>query len=159
MLNQHKTVPLFVTAPSWNDKQVKGAMVGQYLKGTMTLSKDEHGKKSDVIPVTYILNEASKRDKSGKSGSGKKETPSYAEEMFEHKVKWLAGVDSPASEALSTEVYQELLKEDEKKAAKVGVTARRSKPSKIFVNNLDRFMRVAFPTTFIAFATIFWISV
>ena len=55
------------------------------------------------------------------SGSGgKKETPSYAEEMFEHKVKWLAGVDSPASEALSTEVYQELLKEDEKKAAKVG---------------------------------------
>ena len=39
--------------------------------------------------------------------------------MFEHKVKWLAGVDSPASEALSTEVYQELLKEDEKKAAKV----------------------------------------
>ena len=51
------------------------------------------------------------------SGSGgKKETPSYAEEMFEHKVKWLAGVDSPASEALSTEVYQELLKEDEKKA-------------------------------------------
>ena len=119
MLNQHKTVPLFVTAPSWNDKQVKGAMVGQYLKGTMTLSKDEHGKKSDVIPVTYILNEASKRDKSGKSGSGKKETPSYAEEMFEHKVKWLAGVDSPASEALSTEVYQELLKEDEKKAAKV----------------------------------------
>jgi len=122
VLNQHKTVPLFVTAPSWNDKQVKGAMVGQYLKGTMTLSKDEHGKKSDVIPVTYILNEASKRDKSGKSGSGsggKKETPSYAEEMFEHKVKWLAGVDSPASEALSTEVYQELLKEDEKKAAKV----------------------------------------
>ena len=48
---------------------------------------------------------------------------------------------------------------NDKKVAKVGVTTRKSKPSKIFVNNLDKFMRVAFPITFIAFATIFWISV
>ena len=48
---------------------------------------------------------------------------------------------------------------NDKKVAKVVVTTKKSKPSKIFVNNLDKFMRVAFPITFIAFATVFWISV
>ena len=38
-LHPNKTLPIFITAPSWNDKHVKGAMVGQYLRGTMTLSK------------------------------------------------------------------------------------------------------------------------
>ena len=38
-LQPNKSVPIFVLAPTWNDKHVKGAMVGQYLKGSMTLAK------------------------------------------------------------------------------------------------------------------------
>jgi len=82
--------------------------VGQYLKGTMTLSKDEFGKKADSMPVTYIFNEASKRDKTGKNKKSET-TPTYQESLFEHKTSWLAKMDAATED--SSKLYEELIAE------------------------------------------------
>merc|ERR1712223_2382471 len=106
-----KTVPLYIVAPSSNDKHAKNAVIGQYLQGTMTLAKDECGKKADVYPVKYILNEPAKREKSaGKKGSGKSgEAPSLEDNMFDAKVNWLAKMDPDANE--SSVLYKQLVEE------------------------------------------------
>ena len=51
-IHPNKIASIFVTAPASNDKQLKGAMIGQYLQGTMTFSKV---KKVAIVPtiLTY----------------------------------------------------------------------------------------------------------
>merc|ERR1719500_2161191 len=63
-VNKGDTLPFYV-APLTNDKY---GTAGQYLTGTMTLAKDEIGRKTDSYSVKYILAEPF-RSKSS-SGSG-----------------------------------------------------------------------------------------
>ena len=107
-------MPIYVVAPSSNDKHAKNAGLGQYLQGTMTLAKDEFGKKVDVYPVKYILNEPAKREKSNakKSGGKAAETPTLEETIFEAKINWLAKMDADSDE--SANLYRKLVEEKEK---------------------------------------------
>ena len=109
-----KTVPLYIVSPSSNDKHAKNAGIGQYLQGTMTLAKDECGKKADVYNVKYILNEPSKREKATtKKNAGKPvDTPTLEENIFETKVNWLSKMDPEGDESL--QMYKQLVEEKEK---------------------------------------------
>jgi len=96
--------------------------VGQYLKGSMTLSKDEFGKKADAMSVTYIFNEASKRDKTGsKSKKSETATPTYQESLFEHKTNWLAKMDASTED--SSKLYEDLIAEAGLLSSEVKLTA------------------------------------
>ena len=53
-INKGASVPIFLTAPSVNEKYTKHAGVGQYLQGSITFAKDEAGKKSDVYTIRYV---------------------------------------------------------------------------------------------------------
>ena len=118
-LSAGKTLPLYIVAPSANDKHAKNAVIGQYLQGTMTLAKDEFGKKADVYPVKYILNEPAKREKSTakKNASKNSETPTLEDTIFEAKTTWLGKMDPDSDESAS--LYQKLL--DEKKIPAKGI--------------------------------------
>merc|ERR1719362_1539691 len=107
-LSAGKTLPLYIVAPSANDKHAKNAVIGQYLQGTMTLAKDEFGKKADVYPVKYILNEPAKREKSTakKNASKNSETPTLEDTIFEAKTTWLGKMDPDSDE--SANLYQKL---------------------------------------------------
>jgi len=110
VLHPNKTAPIFVTTPSsCNDKHLKGATVGQYLLGSMTVSKDEFGK-MDSIPVKYVFSEGAKREKNNKGnggGSAKKSDATHQESLFEHNTNWLAKMDPTTDE--SVKMYEDLL--------------------------------------------------
>ena len=107
VLHPNKAQSLFVTAASCNDKHAKGAVIGQHLEGTVSLSKDELGKKADTFPVKFMLCEPSKRDKNSNKKKDTTLTASYQESLFEHKANWLAKMDPVTEE--SKDLYQELL--------------------------------------------------
>ncbi len=74
---------MYVTSLSGADKYLKNSTQGQYLQGTMTLAKDEMGKRVDSIRVKYVLHEGAKNNKekasaaagkgAGSKGKGKQE--------------------------------------------------------------------------------------
>lgn len=109
-----KTVPLYIVAPSSNDKHAKNAVIGQHLQGTMTLAKDECGKKADIYPVKYILNEPSKREKSNtkKNAAKTSETPTIEDTLFDAKTSWLGKMDPDGDE--SAALYKQLIEEKNK---------------------------------------------
>ena len=109
-----KTVPLYIVAPSSNDKHAKNAVIGQHLQGTMTLAKDECGKKADIYPVKYILNEPSKREKSNtkKNAAKTSETPTIEDTIFDAKTSWLGKMDPDGDE--SAALYKQLIEEKNK---------------------------------------------
>ena len=83
--------------------------------------QDEIGKKADVYTVKYVLNEASKREKSSNrksSSNGKTPEVTYKESMIDHKMTWLAKLD-PLSEE-SRDLFDELMS-DSSKADKIQV--------------------------------------
>ena len=103
------SIPLYITAPNVNEKHTKHAGQGQYLQGTVTFSKDDLGRKADVYPVRYILNEpAVKKDKS--KTNGKKGDGSLAESIAEQKVSWVGKLDPLSDEA--TKLFDSLKKDE-----------------------------------------------
>jgi len=107
-INKGASVPIFLTSPSVNEKYTKHAGVGQYLQGTITFAKDEAGKKSDVYPIRYVLNETAKKDKN--KNSGKKADANFNESMAEQKINWIGKLEPNSEEALT---MFEALKKDE----------------------------------------------
>jgi len=107
-INKGASVPIFLTSPSVNEKYTKHAGVGQYLQGTITYAKDEVGKKSDVYPIRYVLNETAKKDKN--KNSGKKPDANFNESMAEQKINWIGKLEPNSEEALT---MFEALKKDE----------------------------------------------
>ena len=106
-LNKGDTLPFYV-APLANDKHGKNGTAGQYLTGTMTLAKDEIGKKTDSYSVKYILAEpfrSKSSSGSGHSGGGggksnkKTEAEKLRDSVAEHKTGWLAKMDPAGEEA------------------------------------------------------------
>ena len=61
------------------------------------------------MSVTYIFNEAAKRDKTGKGKKSETATPTYQESLFEHKTTWLAKMDATTED--SSKLYEELTAE------------------------------------------------
>jgi len=104
-----KTTTLYIS-PLSSDKHSKGATLGQYLQGTATFAKDEHGKKSDVYVFKYMLPEiAKKKDKAKDKESKKGKTEdydAYMEAVRDTKISWLAKLPADAKE--SQELYSEL---------------------------------------------------
>lgn len=109
-INKGASVPIFLTAPSVNEKYTKHAGVGQYLQGSITFAKDEAGKKSDVYTIRYVLNETAKKDKNKNSGSSKKKEENFNEAMAEQKINWIGKLEPNSDEALK---LFEALKKDE----------------------------------------------
>ena len=101
------TVPIYLASPGSNDKHAKNAMLGQYLSGTLTLAKDEAGKKADTYTLKYILNDVAKRDKNGQkstggSGSASKKNATesnFAEALADFKIGQLAKMDPNSEDA------------------------------------------------------------
>ncbi|QQP38425.1 Uncharacterized protein FKW44_018993, partial [Caligus rogercresseyi] len=125
-LPAHKKLPLFI-CPLNSDKYVKHLSgLGQYLSGTMTLAKDEIGKKCDVYNFKYIIPELPKKDKKtsdarkpksdkpstsetdGNDNLAQKKIDEYNESLRDFKVGWLAKLES--SSEVHKSLYEELLK-------------------------------------------------
>ena len=81
------------------------------ISGTMTVTNEELGKKSDHYIVKYVLNEVVKKDKNKNNGK-KAETPppNFAESMAEQKINWISKMDPGSDEAIK---LFEALKKDE----------------------------------------------
>merc|ERR1719273_1593562 len=93
------TVPIYLSAPNVNDKYTKHAVLGQYLSGTITFAKDDLGKKADIYPLKFVLNEAPKKDKNKNGGNSKKsDTNGFKESMAEAKCAWVAKMDPNSEE-------------------------------------------------------------
>ena len=73
-VNKGDTLPFYV-APLANDKHGKNGTAGQYLTGTMTLAKDEIGRKTDSYAVKYILAEPFRSKSSSGSGGHSSKGP------------------------------------------------------------------------------------
>ena len=118
------TAPIYLTPPGSNDKHAKGAMLGQYLLGTMTLAKDEAGKKADSYTLKYFLTDMAKKEKNGQksggsSGGGSSNSnkksgddsskANFAETLADFKIGQLAKMDPTTDEAKA--VFNELKKD------------------------------------------------
>ncbi|XP_046818750.1 tripeptidyl-peptidase 2 isoform X1 [Vespa crabro] len=90
-------LPLFV-APMLNESNTenkisKGATLGSYLQGTITLCKDELDRKVDYYTFKYILSEPTKKSSNATSKSDKEKTTKwdeYNEALRDLKCTWLA---------------------------------------------------------------------
>jgi tripeptidyl-peptidase-2 len=110
-LNKGWICPLYLTAPNVNDKYTKHAGMGQYLQGSLTLAKDEQGKKVNVHTVKYILNESAKKATNDKANKGQKaKEQSLNESLNEAKINWIGKMDPNTDEALK--LYESLRKDD-----------------------------------------------
>ena len=88
--------------------------LGQYLSGTITFAKDDLGKKADIYPLKFVLNEAPKKDKNkngGNNNNNKKNDSNngFKESMAEAKCAWVAKMDPNTEEAIA--LYDSLLEE------------------------------------------------
>uniref|UniRef100_A0A0K2T109 Tripeptidyl-peptidase 2 n=1 Tax=Lepeophtheirus salmonis TaxID=72036 RepID=A0A0K2T109_LEPSM len=141
-LAAYRKVPLFIS-PLNSDKYIKNLSgLGQYLSGSMTLSKDEYGKKCDVYSFKYIIPELPKKDKksldckkskddsSNKStttsesddindNGNRKKIDEYKEALRDLKVGWLAKLDYNCD--THKELYEELLKTEKEGLANLQV--------------------------------------
>ncbi|KAF5299966.1 hypothetical protein FQA39_LY11339 [Lamprigera yunnana] len=101
------TVPLYIATLS-NDKfSAKVNNLAHFLTGTITYAKDDYGKKVDVYPIKYVLNENSKKS-TKPSDKDKTKVEEYKEAVRDLKTMWLAKLDvRTASETL----YEELCSE------------------------------------------------
>ncbi|XP_007891027.1 tripeptidyl-peptidase 2 [Callorhinchus milii] len=91
------TVPFFVTSLP-DDKVPKGIEIGCYLKGALTLSKTEMGKKASVLTVHYYMVSSPNKMKNGnkeKASRDKEKDPKEAfdEAMRDLKIQWLPKLD------------------------------------------------------------------
>lgn len=71
----------------------KGVTFGSYLQGTLTLCKDDIGKKVDTHVFKYILSEPNKRNNNSTNKSEKEKTTKwdeYNEALRDLKCNWLA---------------------------------------------------------------------
>lgn len=77
-LGEGAAAPLYVASLSGGDKYLKNYTPGQFLAGTMTVAKDEHGKRVDTYKVRYVLNEGPKKDKATTAAAAAKKSSSTA---------------------------------------------------------------------------------
>ncbi|XP_072913858.1 tripeptidyl-peptidase 2-like [Hemitrygon akajei] len=92
-LDPKYTIPFYVTTLP-EDKVPKGIDIGCYLKGTLTLSKTEMGKKADVHTVFYHLISPPNKMKNGSKDKPTKEKEKDPKELYEEalrdlKIQWL----------------------------------------------------------------------
>ncbi|CAM1330735.1 TPP2 (predicted), partial [Pycnogonum litorale] len=87
------------------DKLPKSAQSGNYLFGTMTLPKDELGKKADTYPFKYVLTEQMKKTSksSEKNKPEKSKNEEYTETLRDLKISWINKLDGGGAE-----LYEEL---------------------------------------------------
>ncbi|KAI4503188.1 hypothetical protein M0802_001410 [Mischocyttarus mexicanus] len=74
----------------------KGATLGSYLQGTITLCKDENDKKVDTHTFKYVLSEPNKKQNNCTSKSDKEKTTKwdeYTEAIRDLKCTWLAKLE------------------------------------------------------------------
>jgi tripeptidyl-peptidase-2 len=107
--------PVYV-APLPDDKLPKSTSSGHFLSGTLTLAKDELGKKADTITFKYTLPESPKKTKSNgatknkdkdkeKTDKEKTKEDEYAEALRDLKITWIPKLDD------SSTLYEELKKD------------------------------------------------
>ena len=143
-VNKGATVPVYLSASNISEKHTKHAVLGQYLSGTVTFSKDEFGKKADVYPLRYILNEAPKKDKNKSNNNKKNENPGFKESLAEQKSSWVAKMDPYSDE--SVQLYESLKEEGvvnqaSLRLAKISGTYRHQNPNLDFSKSLSIFGR------------------
>ncbi|XP_015173140.1 PREDICTED: tripeptidyl-peptidase 2 isoform X4 [Polistes dominula] len=88
--------PLYVAPISNENKLSKGATLGSYLQGTITLCKDENDKKVDTHTFKYVLSEPTKKQNNCTSKSDKEKTTKwdeYTEALRDLKCTWLAKLE------------------------------------------------------------------
>ncbi|XP_070539380.1 tripeptidyl-peptidase 2-like isoform X2 [Ptychodera flava] len=85
--------PMFVP-PVAEDKLPKGALLGQYLTGTMSFSKSDKVKKADTYPFRYTLTQGPHKQSSNKGSGGDKDKEKNKEDEFNEalrdlKITWI----------------------------------------------------------------------
>ena len=105
------------------------------MSGTITFAKDELGKKADVYPLKFVINEAPKKDKNKNGNNSKKsDTNGFKESMAEAKCAWVAKMDPNSEEAIA--LYESLLEEGAVNQAAVRLARISGKFLKIFHKKL-----------------------
>ncbi|CAN8022247.1 unnamed protein product [Ixodes persulcatus] len=99
-------LPVFLT-PCPCDKLPKGCSPGHFLTGSVTICKDEQGKKVAVFPLTYHIGELPKKSSSStKVASSEEKTPEleFQEALRDLKISWIPKLQGQAS----SELFEEL---------------------------------------------------
>ncbi|XP_077513162.1 tripeptidyl-peptidase II isoform X1 [Amblyomma americanum] len=98
-------LPVYL-APLPCDKLPKGCSAGHFLTGTVTVTKDEQGKKVAVFPLTYHIGELPKKSVSCAKNSSEDKSPDqeFQEALRDLKVSWVAKLQGNSS----TQLYEEL---------------------------------------------------
>ncbi|XP_023932445.1 tripeptidyl-peptidase 2 [Lingula anatina] len=108
LLKKGYKYPVFI-APIPDDKLPKGVAAGHFLSGTISLAKDELGKKADVYPFKYTVTEVAKKNNNNKNnGKDKKEKTKeqeYAEALRDLKLSWMPKLDN------SQTIFEDLLQD------------------------------------------------
>lgn len=102
-------LPLYIS-PLHGEKSLKNISVGQYLTGSLTLSKNELGKKVDTYSFKYILSDLSCKKNSTNNKPEKTKWEEYQDALRDLKTNWLAKMDKKEdSERLYDEVRKEFI--------------------------------------------------
>uniref|UniRef100_A0A2R5LKX2 Tripeptidyl-peptidase 2 n=1 Tax=Ornithodoros turicata TaxID=34597 RepID=A0A2R5LKX2_9ACAR len=97
-------VPVYVT-PSPCEKLPKGCNVGHFLTGTITVCKDEQGKKVATYPIQYHVGELPKKNsKSPSNGEEKTPQQEMEEAVRDLRISWVAKLQGKPS----SDLYEEL---------------------------------------------------
>ncbi|XP_014239284.1 tripeptidyl-peptidase 2 isoform X2 [Cimex lectularius] len=101
-------LPIYIS-PIQNEKTLKNITPGQYLTGTLTLSKNDLGKKVDTYTFNYILSDLTKKStNNSKNSPEKSKWEEYQEALRDLKTSWLAKMDnSEMAEKLYSELKEE----------------------------------------------------
>lgn len=104
-------VPVFL-APLPCDKLPKGCSAGHFLTGTVTVTKDEQGKKVAVYPLTYHVGELPKKSSScsscAKNSTEEKNLDQeYQDSLRDLKVFWIPKLQGTSSSDLYEELKQQ----------------------------------------------------
>ncbi|XP_059507301.1 tripeptidyl-peptidase 2-like [Stegostoma tigrinum] len=91
------TIPFYIVSLP-DDKVPKGIEIGCHLRGTLSLSKTEMGKKADIRRLCYHLISSPNKPKDGNKEKSSKDKEKEPKEMFEEairdlKIQWLPKLD------------------------------------------------------------------
>ncbi|XP_077987332.1 tripeptidyl-peptidase 2-like [Glandiceps talaboti] len=105
--------PVFI-APLAEDKLPKGALLGQYLTGTVSYSKADKVKKADTYPFKYILTQGPHKQSSNKGSGGDKDKEKNKEDEYNDalrdlKINWMSKLENDDLYVELSEKYQDHL--------------------------------------------------